>query len=276
MSVARGFGLNGKSYYANVAGPRSVSVQFTVNAADSGGLGITSLKSNGYVEHVFMHTSQTPGSVNGITNPNPQSGYAVIAFKNNFNVWLNSYSVQSVPLTSTSTTSLTAGHVYTITSVGNTTLANWQAVGLPQGFTPTVGQTFVATATVSITGTGTVGVPGVPVAPVVTVVGTPNTLLNNSAIASNAGAQMVLQFSSFAATGTISTPTLTMNSYTPAGTNNSSTPPVFTGTPAVLTGTISTPTFTSTSVYAATAPTDGTVVSLQFEFDGSSVTVDGL
>ena len=51
-------------------------------------------------------------------------------------------------------------------------------------------------------------------------------------------------FESSAGSGTISAPTLTMNSYTPAGTNNSATPPIFTGTPAVLTGTVSAPTFT--------------------------------
>ena len=50
--------------------------------------------------------------------------------------------------------------------------------------------------------------------------------------------------------GTISTPTLTMNSYTPAGTNNSATPPIFTGTAATLTGTISTPTLSGASVSA--------------------------
>ena len=47
-----------------------------------------------------------------------------------------------------------------------------------------------------------------------------------------------------AGTGTISAPALTMNSYTPAGTNNSATPPIFTGTPATLTGTVAAPTFT--------------------------------
>lgn len=38
-----------------------------------------------------------------------------------------------------------------------------------------------------------------------------------------------------------SAPTLSMNSYTPAGTNNTATPPIFTGTAATLTGSISSP-----------------------------------
>lgn len=290
MAVPRGFGMNGKSYYSNVAGPRDVHLQFTVNSADTGGLGLTSLKSNGYVEYAFMHTSQTPGKLNGFTNPNPQAGYALICFRNNFNVYLNGYSIQQPALTSTNTTSLTAGHVYAITALGNTTTANWQAVGFPVGLTPAVGAVFVATATVSITGTGTVGLPGVPSSPIVSMVGTPNTTLNNSNIGSNSGAQIIIQFSAPAVTmasytpaGTNSAPALTMNSYTPAGTNNSATPPIFTGTPAVLTGTVAAPVFTGTPAtltgtvaYAATAPADSTIISLKFSFDGSSVNVDGL
>lgn len=308
MSYARGFGLNGKSLYTNVTMPKEVWCNFIVDHTNSNGLGIRSLKSNGYVEYVFMNTNQTPGSVNGATNPNPAAGYAVVKFKNNFNYYLGTFSGQINPAVSTSATSVTAGNVYVITALGTATLAQWQAVGLQPGLTPTVGQTFVATATQSIGGSATVGSPGVPVAPIMSIVGDPNQSISNSNIASNAGAIVVVQFSKLSVSGTISAPTftgsaatltgtnsapaLTMNSYTPAGTNDSATPPIFSGTPATLTGTvdaptltmnsytpagtISAPTFTNSSVYVAGAPTDGTVVSMQFCFDGSSVTIDGI
>lgn len=311
MSVARGFGINGKSYYTNVCGPRDVNLQFTVASTNSAGLGVTSVKANGFVEYVFMHTTQTPGSVNGFTNPNPASGYAIVKFKNNFNVYLNNYFSQIVPTASNSTTSLTSGNVYVITAVGNTTLANWQAVGLQKGLTPTVGQAFVATATTSITGSGTVGLPGVPTINSISAIGDPNQSIANSSIASNAGAIVVVQFSALSPAGTISAPTFTGSALANhthtlnlknaavsdgattrvnAGSNllgantgsditiagagaNGGIANASAGTPA---GTISAPTFTSSSAFAATAPADSTIIMMKFSFDGSSVTVDGL
>jgi hypothetical protein len=232
MSVARGFGLNGKSIYVNVAKPIVVNLNFIVDHTNGNGLGIRSLKSNGYVESVFMNTSVTPGVINGVTNPNPIAGYAQITFKNNFNYYLGGFSGQIVPLTSTSTTSLTTGHVYVITTLGNTTLAQWQTAGLPPGYTPAVGQAFVAIATASIGGTGTVGIPGVAVSQVVTVVGDPNQEINNANISQYAGAKVIVQFSGA--------------------------------------------TSSSVTTLAPTAPADGTVVGMTFNFDGSSVTIDGI
>lgn len=238
MSVARGFGLNGKSLYTNITKPMEVWCNFIVDSTNGNGLGIRSLKSNGYIENVFMHTSVTPGINNGHTNPNPQSGYAFIRFKNNFNYYLGGFYGQIVPLTSTSTTSLTTGNVYTITSIGSTTIANWQTAGLPLGFIPTVGQTFISAISGSITGSGTVGVPGVPVSNTLTVVGDPNSTIANSSIASNAGAIIIVQFSAL-----------------------------------VPSGTVSGSAFTNTSVFAVTAPANGSVVGMQFCFDGSTVSI---
>ena len=311
MSVARGFGLNGKSLYTNVTMPKEVWCNFIVDSANGNGLGIRSLKSNGYVESVFMHTTQTPGSVNRFTNPNPAAGYALIRFKNNFNYYLGGFSGQIVPTVSNTATSVTAGSVYVITVLGTATLAQWQAVGLLPGLTPTVGQSFVAIATQSIGGSAMVGSPGVPIAPVVTVVGDPNQSLNNSNIANNAGAQILVQFSAVTVSGTVGALTFTgsaLGNHTHnltlknaavsdgattrvnAGTNllgantgsditvagagaNGGVANASAGTPA---GTINTPAFTNTSVYVATAPADSTVVGMQFCFDGSSVTIDGI
>lgn len=232
MSQARGFGLNGKSIYQNVVKPMTVWCNFVVDRANGNGWGIRSPKSNGYIEYIFMNTSTTPGVQNGFTNPNPQVGFATIKFKNNFNYYLGGFSGQIVPVTSPTTASVTAGHVYVVTVLGTTTLANWQAIGLQAGLTPTVGQTFVATASTSITGTGKVGLPGVPTANTVTVVGDPNASIANASIASNAGAIITVQFAA--------------------------------------------PTDASTTTLIATNPADGVVVGMQFNFDGSTVTIDGL
>jgi len=229
MSVARGFGLNGKSLYTNIAKPMEVWCNFIVDHSNGNGLGIRSLKSNGYIEYVFMNTSATPGVVNGYTNPNPQAGFALVKFKNNFNYYLGGFSGQIVPLTSTSTTSLTAGHVYVITSLGNSTTANWQTAGVLPGFTPAVGTAFVSLITGSITGSGTVGIPGVASATVLNIVGDPNLTIANSNIASNAGAFQIVQFSA--------------------------------------------PTNSSTTTLVAAAPADGTVIGMQFCFDGSTVSI---
>jgi hypothetical protein len=246
MSYARGFGQNGTKLGTNVTILNACYLNFIVDHANGNGLGIRSLKSNGYVESVFMNTSATPGVVNGVTNPNPVAGYALVRFKNNFRYYLGGFSGQVVPLTSTSTTAVTKGNVYVITSVGTTTLAQWLALGLfPGGIStatatgsvpavqvPTVGTAFIAAESASIPGTGTVGLPGVAVAPTVTVVGDPNQVIANINLATNAGAQVMLQFSG---------PT--------SGTNTALTP---------------------------TAPADGTVVGMRFDFDASTTTIDGI
>lgn len=201
LHPARGFGMNGKSWYANVVGPREVFCQFTVNAADSGGLGITSLKSNGYVNNVFMHTSGTPATNNGMLNPNPPNGYILVQFKNNFNYYLQSVGSQVITPAAPTTASTVANTVYIITTLGTTTLAQWVAVGLPAGFTPAVGQMFVATATQAIGGTGKVGTAGIPSNVLMNVVGDPGAMLSNNAQPANAGAQLIIGCYSATASG---------------------------------------------------------------------------
>jgi hypothetical protein len=192
MANARGYGNNGQALYANVTKPMSTWIAFTVTPTN--GLGVTSVKSNGYANYVFMHTSTTPTATAGITNPNPPSGYAMIGLKNNFNAFLGYRWSISYPAGSTGTTSTTAASVYTITALGTTTTAQWQAVGVPAWVTPAVGVTFVATASQAIGGTGTVGVPGVPNIGAVTVVGDPNTTIASSSLAQYGGAYLLLQF----------------------------------------------------------------------------------
>ena len=235
MSLARG-GQNAGHYYSNITKPYLLNINFAVDAANGNGLGIRSLKSNGWVRNVFMHTSATPGSNDGALNPNPAVGFVLIQFKQNFNYYLGGFSGYVSPTGSTSTSTnsgLTVGQAYVITVLGTTTLAEWQTIGLPAGLTPTVGQSFIAIATgTGGSHTGKVGIPGVSGISTVEVVGDPNQSIANSNIASNGGAYVLVQ----------------------------------------LLGATS----SSTTTLIPTAPAAGSVIGMSFLFDGSSVSIDGL
>lgn len=294
MSVVRGFGLNGKSFYTNVVTPREINLNFTVTPTN--GTGVTSLKSNGYVENVFMHTSTTPSGNAGFTNPNPANGFALVQLKQNFNYFLGMRYAWQVPTatdTKVDNSALTVGQVYVITTLGDTTAAQWLTLGVPAGVTAAVGVVFTALlvgiAGEANTSTSRVQLPTTAAVDLVEVVGVTNNMTTSN-VATNAGQWVTLQFtktittmSSYTPAGTVAAPVLTMNSYTPAGTNNSATPPIFTGTAATLTGTNSAPTFTGTAAtltgtdtQSVAAPATGSICMLQLYFDGSSVTIDGI
>ena len=63
---AKGFGLNGRAMYANVAQPMFVFCNFVVDSANGNGFGVRSVKSNGYVNAVAMRSgaSSPAGSPN--------------------------------------------------------------------------------------------------------------------------------------------------------------------------------------------------------------------
>lgn len=207
MSYARGFGLNGKSLYSNVAMPKDVNLQFTVTPTN--GLGVTSVKSNGYVQNVFMHTSTTPTSNNGYLNPNPANGYAIIQFKNNFNYYLNGLVQFLAPSTGSvkvDNSALTIGNPYIISTLGDASLATWLGVGVPPGITPAVGVSFIATSVGagSNSSSSRVSTPSSSGIVMSEVVGLPNSSIANTNLASNNGAWIMLQFSS--ATAAVAAP----------------------------------------------------------------------
>lgn len=105
-------------------------------------------------------------------SPRPASGLIYVTFEDNWNYYYGGFSGFVSPLTGTpisisTASSLTIGNAYTIFSLGTTTAVQWQAIGVPVGILqgnlvagvntllPTVGTTFIATAT-SGTGTGVV------------------------------------------------------------------------------------------------------------------------
>lgn len=194
MSVARSGGQNGGHYYSNITKPVKIDLNFVVDSTNGNGLGVRSIKSNGYVRNVFMHTSATPGVGDGLTNPNPAVGYALVQFKNNFNVYLGGFSGLVSPTTGSAGGSVTNHVPAIIATLGTTTLAQWVAAGVPVGLTPAVGMSFVAIKTGAIGGTGTIIAAGVSGVTSVEVIGDPNASIANSSIASNGGAWLLLQF----------------------------------------------------------------------------------
>ena len=135
-----------------------------------------------------VFTTAAPG------NPNPAAGYIVVNLQDNYNRYLGGYAgfaspVSGTPILIASSSVLTIGAVYVIVSVGTSTAANWQAMGLPANINPAVGVSFVATATGSGTGTGAVealksGYSGIDH---VEVLGDPNQMNSNGAYVLGAG-----------------------------------------------------------------------------------------
>lgn len=122
-------------------------------------------------------TYQAPGS------PNPAAGYIYMTFTDSYFRYFTGFSGFVSPVSGTPilvTTGVTAGLAYTIVSVGTTTTAQWQKLGLPQGITPNVGATFIATQTTTATGTGAIEVPATTGSGIdhIEVIGDPNQTIN--------------------------------------------------------------------------------------------------
>lgn len=150
---------------------------FTVAAADTGGLGITGLKGTG-VRNVYMHTSQTPAT----GNPNPANGIIIVQLQDNYYKHFASFTSIIAPNSGSDVTTTVANTTYTITTLGTTTLAQWQAVGLPKGIQPAIGASFTATAGQAIGGTGAVQVIATAGSAIehIEIFGNPNTTINPS------------------------------------------------------------------------------------------------
>jgi hypothetical protein len=140
--------------YSGTVLPVLINCNFVVDPANGNGLGIRNLK-GAYINNVFMHTTSP---LAGTGNPNPAPGLIVVQMTDNFSRYIGGFSGQVTALSGTNTSTLTIGNAYVITSVGASTLAQWQTAGLPVGLTPTVGQSFIALTT-SIAGGGLVQAP---------------------------------------------------------------------------------------------------------------------
>lgn len=134
--------------YSMHTSPVLLDCNFTVDATQPNG--ISNLKGP-TIQAVYMHsTHATPSTLN------PAAGTIVVQLQDNYNKYMSgSNNIQSA-LSGSNLTSVTNHTAYVITAVGTTTAAQFHAKGVPAGITPAVGVAFVATATGSLGGNGTV------------------------------------------------------------------------------------------------------------------------
>jgi hypothetical protein len=121
-SGTKSLGNNGGRAYSFLIQPVTIDCNFAVDSSNTNGLGIRSLKGAG-VQNVFMHTSATPGiGANGVLNPNPAPGYALIQLANNYFRYAGGFSGFVSPTSGSplaiNAAALTIGNPYIIASVG--------------------------------------------------------------------------------------------------------------------------------------------------------------
>lgn len=146
-----------KSNNVILGGSGKIDCNFIVDSTNGNGLGIRSLKGDS-VESLYMHTSATPA----VGSPNPAIGYIYVKLKKAYTDYVSGGFGFVSPVSGTPinvTTGTTAGLAYVITSLGTTSAAQWQVLGVPANVTPAVGVAFIAIATTTATGTGTIMVP---------------------------------------------------------------------------------------------------------------------
>lgn len=138
----RNWASGGKVYSMHVS-PVLLDCSFTVDVADSEGLGITNLKGPA-IEAVYMHsTAATPSDLN------PASGTIVVQLSDNYNrSFISGVHAIASPNSGSDVkidnSAMTAGVAYTITTLGNATEQKWHDIGVPAGVTPAVGVSFIA------------------------------------------------------------------------------------------------------------------------------------
>lgn len=130
-----------------------------------------------------------------VGSPNPAAGYIMVKLADNYNRSFSGFNAIVSPISGTPLTSVTVGLAYTIVSLGTTTLAQWQAAGLPAGFTPAVGVSFIAIMTGAIGGTGAVEVPATAGSNITNIetVGDPNVSIAGFTPAGPTGAYVILR-----------------------------------------------------------------------------------
>jgi hypothetical protein len=290
--------MNGSKVFTNLTAPAMVNMQFTVDPTDPNG--IIDLMSNGYVEAVYMHSSDgSPAS------PNPASGIIAIQLKDNYAAMINMQASLDAPVTGSelsvraADTALTIGVPYEITTLGSASAANWLALGVPAGVTPAVGVVFIAIATGAGTST-TSKVKAIGSASIMAIesmgMSSPESLGPQGS--SNQGAWIYLK----CLAPSVSSSSSSTSAGTPAGSISQGVIPVTAGTAGnavtnnagvlessggedlsvnaqTFTGDAlagHTHTITSTASLALTAPATGSIISISLLMDNSSVTVDGL
>lgn len=203
----RNFASAGKIYSHHTM-PVLLDCNFVVDSTNTNGLGIRNLKGPA-ITAVYMHTTATPAA----GSPNPGAGTILVRVSDPYNRYFTGFDARISPTSGTpvkiDNAALTAGVAYIISTLGNSTAAQWHAVGVPAGVTPAVGVSFIAASTgpganTSTSRVMTAAAAGSGVATIETV-GDP-TLSSNPSPSANQGygAQFIFQYRNYA--GTITAP----------------------------------------------------------------------
>lgn len=152
------------------------------------GTTIASIASSGSIILSAATSSSTTGSITyqGVGSPNPAAGYIYVQLQDTYNTYLFGGAGFVAPLSGSSinvTTGVTAGLAYVITSLGTTTNAQWNVLGVPANITPAVGVSFIAPLTTTATGSGTIQVPATAASNIdhIEVIGNANLMNSNGA-----------------------------------------------------------------------------------------------
>lgn len=120
-------------------------------------------------------------------------GVIIVDFVDSYNRSLSGFNAIVSPLSGSPVTSVIAGNAYVIVSLGTASLAQWQAKGLPVGFTPELGTSFIATASGSIGGSAAVDISDPAGSGITNIetIGDPNATIDNTDY--QTGARLILQ-----------------------------------------------------------------------------------
>lgn len=215
----RNWASGGKVYSMHTM-PVLLDCNFVVDSTNGNGLGIRSLKGPA-IQNVFMHTTVTPGAGNTnpntpnvtVTNPNPAPGTIIVQLQDKYNRSFSGFNSEVSPVSGSAlkvdNSALTAGTAYIITTLGNSTTAQLQALGVPKGITPAVGVSFIAASVGAGSNTSTTRVmttasAGTNICTIETV-GDPNLSISPTPSANQGfGAQLIFQCRAY--NGTITAP----------------------------------------------------------------------
>ena len=164
------------------------------------GATIASIVNSGSITISAATTTSVAGGTityQAVGNPNPAAGYIVTQLQDNYNRYLTGFSGFASPVSSTPilvTTGVTAGNAYIIVSLGTTSTAQWQALGVPANITPAVGVSFIAPITTTATGSGVIEAPAAAGSLIdhIEVIGDPNLMNSNGAYVLGASQGMTI------------------------------------------------------------------------------------
>lgn len=144
-----------------------------------------------------------------VGSPNPAPGLILIQLQDNYNDYRFGGMGMVSPVSGTPilvTTGVTAGTAYVIVSLGTTSTAQWQALGVPANITPAVGVAFVAPLTTTATGTGAIETTVTAGTDHIEAIGDTNLANSNGAYVLGAGNGMQIIAACYTA-GTLAAPT---------------------------------------------------------------------